>query len=438
MTRRIALVLLAAVSTLSCSAVSWVGRQVMRPIDAGRVTQDELRAGLLDFSSGFTVLVTEAADRISLETREPTKRRLTLLWKIRMPPLAQEAASDQNPRTGYVEALTVAVAQRQYFQDGAGASLFGAQQPIALDAAQEIEQNALKLGQSFLSAEKLAELHAEVEQLAKQHPIRGEFLRESIQAGLSSAETGGAFDDIIGIPMAPFRAIAGVESGAAAIHEFNATAAQFTEIVDQLPQRMRWQLELLSYDLQEQGGVLEQSLDSFHSVAESANRLSLVAERLPDDTREAILNVSTELEKRSATLKSLLAEYRGAITETGATAGNVSNLVDALAHTSEQLNQAGVAWGELIAKVRTPEPPPQPGEAQSRPFDILEYEKTAVAIRSSAEEIRGLLGDVEKSRENVVTAITHQLLIDGVILIVVFFAALLGYRLIVARIAPRS
>ena len=402
------------------------------------MTQDELRAALLDFSSGFTVLVTEAADRISVETREPTKRRLTLLWKIRMPPLAQEAASDQNPRTGYVEALTIAVAQRQYFQDGAGASLFGAQQPIALNAAQEIEQSALALGESFLPPEKLAELHTEVEELAKQHPIRGEFLRESIQVGLSNAETGGAFDDIIGIPMAPFRAIAGVESGAQAIHEFNATAAQFTEIVDQLPQRMRWQLELLSYDLQEQGGVLEQSLDSFHLVAESANRLSLAAERLPDDTREAILNVSTELEKRSATMKSLLVEYRGAMTETGATAGNVSNLVEALSKTSEQLNQAGVAWGELVAKLKAPGPPPLPGQPASKPFDIGEYEKTAVAIRSTAEELRALLGDVEKTREGVITAVADRFLRDGVILIAVFFAALLGYRFVAARIAPRT
>ena len=205
-----------------------------------------------------------------------------------------------------------------------------------------------------------------MEELAKQHPIRGEFLRESIQAGLSNAESRGAFDDIIGIPMAPFRAIAGVESGAQAIHEFNATAAQFTEIVDQLPQRMRWQLELLSYDLQEQGGMLERSLDSFHLVAESANRLSLAAERLPDDTRDTILNVSTELEKRSATLKSLLAEYRGAMTETGATAGNVSSLVEALSRTSEQLNQAGVAWGELVATLRAPGPPTPPGQRREQ------------------------------------------------------------------------
>ena len=432
---RTTLLLLAALSTLSCSAMSWVGQQVMHPLGGGAVTQDELRAGLLDFSSGFTVLVTEAADRISVEAQEPKKRRLTLLWKIRMPPLAQEAASDQNPRTGYVEALTIAVAQRQYFQDGAGASLFGAQQPIALDAAKEIEQSALALGRSFLAPEKLAELHAEVEELAKQHPIRGEFLRESIQVGLSNAETGGTFDDIIGIPMAPFRAIAGVESGAQAIHEFNATAAQFTEIVDQLPQRMRWQIELLSYDLQEQGGMLEQSLDSFHMVAESANRLSLAAERLPDDTRDTILNVSTLLEERSAALKSLLAEYRGAMTETGAAAGNVSSLVEALSRTSEQLNQAGVAWGELVATLKAPPPPGQPA---SKPFDILEYEKTALAIRSTAEEVRGLLGDVEKSREGVVTAIADRFLRDGVILIAVFFAALLGYRFVVARIAPRG
>ncbi|MFI5314717.1 MAG: hypothetical protein ACHQ6T_03380 [Myxococcota bacterium] len=397
------------------------------------VTQEELRSDLLEFSGSFTVLVTEAADRISAATADSSQRRLSLLWKIRIPPLAREAAGKQNPRTGYVEALTVAVAHRQYFQDGAGASLFGAQQPIALETAKEIEQNALKLGQSFLPPEKLAELHAEVEELARQHPLRGEFLRERIQVGLAKAETGGAFDDIIGIPMAPFRAIGGVESGAQAIHEFNGTAAQFTEIVDQLPQRMRWQLELLSYDLQENGGVLEQSLDSMQRVAESASRLSLAAERLPADTREAIENVSGELEKRSSTLKALLVEYRGAIGETGATAESVSKLVDAISRSSEQLNQAGVAWSGLVKELRAPSLQP-PGQAEDRAFDIREYEKTAIEIRSTAEAVRALLGDLTKTREGVAADITDRLLRDGIILIGVFFASLLAYRLVAARV----
>lgn len=421
--------LVAALSLSGCATVTRLGSLALQ---GDGVTQDELGEAVLGFSSTFSVLVVEAADQISQGTADARQRRLTLLWKIRIPPLAQEAASDPNPRTGYVEALTIAVAQRQYFEDGAGRSLFGEQQPIALSTARDIEQDALRVGESFLPAEKLAELHAEVEELAKKHPLRGEFLRESIQIGLAKAETGGAFDDIVSIPMAPFRAVAGVESGAQAIHEFNATAAQFTEVVDQLPQRVRWQMELLSYDLQEQGGVLAQSLDSFHSVAESANRLSLAAERLPDDTREAILNTSNELEKRSATLKALLAEYRGAIGDTGATAESVSKLVDALARTSEQLNQAGVAWSGLIRDLRAPSPPPPAGAPAAKPFDIQDYERTAVQIRETADSLRALLGDLAQTRVAIATEFADRLLRDGVILIAVFFAALLAYRVVVS------
>ena len=431
------LLLLAACSMFSCAVMSRVTRGVQSLVPgSGDVTLDELRDHLMDFSSSFGVLVTEAADRIGLETSDTKVRRLTLLWKIRMPPLAQDAASDPDPRTGYVEALTVAVAQRQYFDDGVGKSLFGALQPIALDSAKEIEQNALRLGTSFLPPDKLDELHQEVQQLAKEHPLRGEFLRESIQAGLTKAESGGAFNDIISIPMAPFRAIAGVESGAQAIHEFNATAAQFTDIVDQLPQRLRWQMELLSYDLQEQGGVLEQSLQSLQVVAQSADRLSLAAERLPDDAREALLNASAELEARSATLKALLAEYRGAMTDTGTTAASLGPLIEALSRTSEQLNQAGTAWGGLIAELNKPNPPLPPGTPPPRPFDILDYEKTAIAISTTARDVREAVDDLRNSRAVIIEELADRVLRNGIILIAVALVAALAYRFIASRIAP--
>lgn len=424
-------------STLSCSVLNTVGRGVQSLYPGnGEVTQTELRDFLFDFSNSFSVLVTEAADRIATQTTEPKMRRLALLWKIRMPPAAQLAASDHNPRSGYVESLTVAVAQRQYFEDGAGSALFGLQQSIALDAAKEIEKNALHLGESFLTPVKLADLHADVEELAKKHPLRGEFLRESIQAGLSQAETGGMFDDIIRLPMAPFRAIAGVESGAQAIHEFNATAAQFTEIIDQLPQRTRWQMELLSYDLQEQGGVLQQSLHSFETMAESADRLSLAAENAPEDVRIAIASIAEEIDQRNVALKSLLDDLRATLTDVGTTAGTVAPLIDGLTRASEQLNHAGVSWAEVLKELNAPGPPPPPGTPPPRPFDITEYEQTAIAIRSTAEEMRGLLRDVEKAGDGISTAFVDRMLRNGIILIVVFFAALLGYRLIASRIAP--
>ncbi len=434
---RKSLVLLAIVPTLSCSVLSNVGRQVQSLVPGnGAVTQADLRAALFDFSAGFGVLVTEAADRIASQTTSPKLRRLSLLWKIRMPPAVQLAVSDTNPRTGYVEALTVAVAQRQYFEDGAGSSLFGPQQSIALDAAKEIERNALRLGESFLPPAKLTALHADLEELARKHPLRGEFLRESIQAGLQKAETGGAFDDIIGLPMAPFRAIAGVESGAQAIHEFNATAAQFTEIVDQLPQRMRWQMELLSYDLQEQGGVLEQSLGSFNLVAQSMDRLSLAAESAPEDVRAAVHEAAAEIDQRNAALRLLLADFRAALTETGATAKDVSGLMDALERTSVQVNQAGVAWSGLVSELSAPDPPLPPGAPPPKPFDILDYEKTAVAIQTTAADLRALMAEIERTGDGVSSAVADRLLRNALILIVAFFAALLGYRWLASRIAP--
>lgn len=437
--RKRLLLLILLLPVWSCAIINQLGTQVSSLYPgSGDVTLEELRGNLLDFSSSFGVLVTEAADNISLQTSTPRIRRLTLLWKIRMPPLAQEASSDPNPRTGYVEMLTVTVAQRQYFETGAGKDLFGEHQAVALAAASEIEAAALRLGQSFLPEAKLEELHTEVGQLAKEHPIRGEFLRESIQVGLAKAESGGAFNDIISIPMAPFRAIAGVESGAQAIHEFNATASQFTEIIDQLPQRLRWQMELLSYDLQEQGGVLEQSQKSLDVMAQSSHRLSLAAEHLPEDVHEAIENVSTQLEARSATLKALLAEYRAAIAETGTTATNLNPLIEALARTSEQLNQAGVAWSALVKEMNAPDPPLPPGQEPPPPFNILDYERTAVAVRSTAEEVRLLLGDVENVKSTVTTDFADRLLRNGLILIAVFFGLLLVYRLISARIPRRD
>jgi hypothetical protein len=432
------LLLIALLSTVSCATLNKVGRQVtsLYPGGDSALTLDELRAGLIDFSSLFGMLVTDAADRISTATTESKIRRLSLLWKIRMPPAAQLAAADPNPRTGYVEVLTVAVSQRQFFEDGAGASIFGEQQSIALEAAKEIEAAALRGGSRFLPPDKLDELHREVEQLAKEHPIRGEFLRQNIQAGLEKAENVGAFDDIISIPMAPFRAIAGVESGAQAIHEFNATAAQFTEIVDQLPQRMRWQMELLSYDLQEQGGVLEQSLRSFDTVAQSADRLSIVAEKAPEDMRQTIVSISEELELRSAALKALLEEYRAAISDTGKTVVDLAPLIDGLAKTSEQLNQAGVAWAAVLTEFNAPSPPLPPGTPPPKPFDITDYEKTAIAVRSTAEEIRGLLLAVQQTEDAISKPLADRILRNGLILIAAFFAALLAYRLIASRIAP--
>jgi hypothetical protein len=171
-------------------------------------------------------------------------------------------------------------------------------------------------------------------------------------------------------------------------------------------------------------------------VAQSADRLSLAAERAPDDMRQTIVSISEELELRSATLKAMLAEYRGAITDTGKTAGDLAPLVEGLARTSEQLNQAGVAWSAVLSELNAPSPPLPPGTPPPRPFDITEYERTAAAVRATAEELGSLLAAVKQVEDAVTRPLADRILRNGLILIGAFFAALLAYRLIASRIVP--
>jgi hypothetical protein len=171
-------------------------------------------------------------------------------------------------------------------------------------------------------------------------------------------------------------------------------------------------------------------------MAQSAERLSVVAEQAPEDMRQTIVSISQELEARSATLKAMLEDYRAAIESTGATVDKLAPLVDGIARTSEQVNQAGVAWNDVMTQINAPSPPPPPGSPPPRPFDIMEYQQTAVAIRGTAEELRAMLGEVKTLEDNVVGELADRLLRNGLILIGVFFAALLGYRFLAARIAP--
>jgi hypothetical protein len=328
----------------------------------GQVTEADLRSQMFEFRSTFAVMVGEAADRISNETTDTQVRRRSLLWKIRMPDAATIVVANPNPREAYVEALTLAIAQRQFLVDGGGSGLFGPQQPIAVDAARKIEERAVAIGQSFLTAEQLGELRLDLEKLASENPIRGEFLREGVAAGIEKAESGGAFNEILALPMAPFRALEGVDTGAQAIREFNVTAQQATDIVADLPQRVRWQMELLTYDLQAQGAALQQALASFDTLAPSSDRLSLAAESLPEDARATLEAASAELEQ----VQKLLAEYRAAVAETTGALTRSQPLVDALARTAEQVNQAGAAWNSIVTQLETPNEPPPPGTPPRR------------------------------------------------------------------------
>jgi hypothetical protein len=208
------------------------------------------------------------------------------------------------------------------------------------------------------------------------------------------------------------------------VHEFNKTAEQFAHIVEVLPRELRWQIELLLYDVEDRDTVM-QTLGALESVARSADRTSLAIDRLPGDLRAALGDSQASLAEANRALVS------------------ATELMGPLQSTAEQLRLASASWVEILAR-------DDETESTGRPFDVREWESAVRQLAVTAAELRGLTGQLQMLTESQalgtaledaasVTETRIQALVDraawrGAQLILGFFVLLLAYRLLSSRL----
>jgi hypothetical protein len=391
------------------------------------LSEEELADELLAFASGFAGLVGTAAEEISNRSDDPVMRRRALLFGLRLDPAVRDAAFLPNPRAGYLRVLTIVVMLRHYLTTGDGRDLFGASQPIAVSVAETLEADAYALGSRFLTAAELAEVRREVVGLAERFPIRGtQFSLMSARGAVEEAPTRGALHEVISLPLAPFRALQGVDTGAAAVRDFNQTARRFATIVASLPAELRGEIQLVLLDADELRAVRE-GIGAFELAAASGERASLAMERLPEELRATL----------DHEVRALLEESQQPIAQAAQAVEKAAEMSAPLRETATQLREASALWREILgARDATPRGPDE------RPFDVREWEATARAIGTSATELRELAVELERLRGSLQGSSLSPAL-DGlfwraVALLVVFFALLLAYRVLAARVAARA
>lgn len=383
-------------------------------------SQEELSDELNAFASRFSALVSTAGEEIMLGTDDPAIGRRVLLWNLRLTPAVNDAAFQPNPRAGYVRMLTIAVMMHRYLTTGDGRNLFGAGQHVAVTTAETLEADAFAIGERFLTPAELEAVRTDVDQIAERFPITGtQFSLVRAREAAQAVPTSNALTDVISLPLAPFRALQGVDSGAAAIRDFNQTARRFSTIVGGLPEELRGQMELLLYDVEELR-AMRQGLAAFELAAASANRASLAIERLPDEVRATL----------DQQVRALLEESQGTVGEAAQAIAQAREVAGPLQETATQLREASAAWREILGPHDpTPRSPDDPG------FDIRDWQSAATAIGTAAGELRGLAVELEGFTGS---AGLDRLFWRAVALLVLFFALLLGYRVLAARFARRG
>ena len=380
------------------------------PFSGTSMTEEELHSEIGGFATRFGGIVGSAAEDISNATDQRSMRKRTLLWRMRMIPAAQAAAFSDPAQEGYLRALGLAIAQRLYLTEGDGRALFGAQQSIAVDAANLLEQDALQIGAQFLSPQSQQQVKAEVEALVRKNPIVGrDFSLQRVQSVSLEVASSPSLMSVLTLPLAPFKALEGVDSGARAIRDFNATANVFSRILAQMPAQIRAESELLLYDVEDRETVI-QSVAAIERMAASAQRASESIERLPAD------------------LQKTLAGSHGAIQEANQALLTARDILVPLTLVSENVKLAGDSWAALFAKKRDDEPP-------GRPFDVREWQSAAAQIGTSADELRALAVEINTltGGTKLEAAVDHAAW-RGAQLVALFFALLVGYRLLAWRL----
>lgn len=385
-------------------------------------TQEDLRRELRDFSSSFSRVVGATADAITAKTTSRTTKRNALLWRLRAVPLVQEAAFDANPREAFASTLTLMVLMRNYLVDGEASTLFAEQQELAIEACRNHEAELVRIGERFLGSAEMARVQEEIEDFARRHPVLGrEFAIQSAGQALDDVKTTGVFTRIAAIPLLPFQALSGVGDSPAAIREFNATAQDFVHLVERLPELMRWQLDLLLYDIEDRETVTE-SLAILRSLGRSGDQLSPAATRLPADFDAAVADSVRILDQLDRVLRQ---------------ARDIAGPVRASAQSVEL---AGASWASILKRRSLSEGTPL------KPFDVGDWESAAHEIAEAARELHDLATELSSASNALPQVVSALELMDdrtrGWIdwaawrifhLVGASFLLLLAYRWIAAR-----
>jgi hypothetical protein len=134
-----------------------------------------------EYSAHFITAVDQTADSITAATDDPAVHLNALRWKIGASGASLRAAGQLVPMLSVIDSWALAIQMRDFLSDGAGASLFGTQQPQAVALAADLARDAESLARRLTSTEEFANYERFVSSYARAHPIQSlKFARPSV------------------------------------------------------------------------------------------------------------------------------------------------------------------------------------------------------------------------------------------------------------------
>jgi hypothetical protein len=312
--RRVGQVLALLLVLLSgCQSAAGPTRLIDR-VEDPRLTERELRVGVYEYLRHWTVVVELAADDILSRSGEAGVRRNAILWKLDAVSACQVAVFREDPVGALLDVWALSAQMTRYLETGAGKDLFGAWQPIAIEAARQLEVDVEALAGRLADPSRGREL---VTKWAEEHPIHGSLTNRPTTVSILAAYTGKPRRLL-------FRGLPDIDQRIADLLE------RLDLYVETLPHQVRWHMEyvleqrVLTRQKQQDGvaslatmgNSLEEMSDSLERMADSLGRMADSLDRvatLPDELGDLVASEREQIfaaidQQREAIFRNIAAE----------------------------------------------------------------------------------------------------------------------------------
>ncbi len=275
----------------------------------------ELNLQMHEFYLWFSGKVEATADSIISLSSDPLVDKNALQWKMYAIPAAQKAILIDDPLAALIDAAALCFQQTNFFQEGAGAGLFGPWQYLAIEASRQLENETRNIAAGLSANRDFSDTDALLQQFALDNPIQSlHFERPSTLKLMGEVLA----SEKVGLG----KTIANVNTS------INELGTRLNYYIDQLPKQVRWQAQFMIYETLEQTeigtqvdsltGLMTYKVDSLVALAESKGdslfgyleRMTVLAESGPGLVDSQRMALTKDLKQERAIVVAALRRER--------------------------------------------------------------------------------------------------------------------------------
>lgn len=383
-------------------------------LESAQVTEWQMRLLTMDYARIFAASVERTADEIAAQTEDPRVRRAALLWKTNAIAASQSALPKDDPVVVVIDMWALTEQMARFLESDAGRELFGDWQPMASEAARNLERKITELAGSLSAQQGAPRMRETVEAWVAEHPIDLNFTRQHPRSVIESLPGGSRLG-----------ALAAVESLEETVAIHTQLLPVFLEI---LPKQASWRAELVIDDYFSRQEI-EKAAEDLDGISTSLRSIHEEIDELPallDDQREALF---VEVRKEALELTAFIDQHRIATLE-GIDSQRLKTL-DALAEERQIVLVALAAERQIVLDAVA--------EERQIVLDAVDRQRLATLA-----ELPALVGDSMQRAEPDLRSLVDYIFWRAALLggsmgaLGLLLATLLSRQFRAARTAPRS